>query len=282
MIRFPRSESISFVLLLMCLLLIKWLCACIWRPDEAFLHRLEDFRVEQLRQDSIKEARYLAYKQRDSLRAARSLAASKKRSYAASENHRDAVANDHRDAVANARSTKETRFSAAPRESIDQREPIDQREAIDLRESITPREPIALMEEVVTRSLNINTADSAALVAVDGIGAYSAQKILAYRQALGGFVSLKQLSEIKGLRAENLEQLIQVALIDSTKVRKIDINRASLKTMVAHPYIVYSQAVAIDDWRRERGRIDSLVNLSFLEEFTPSDIERLQPYLSFE
>lgn len=252
MIRFPRSESISFVLLLMCLLLIKWLCACIWRPDEAFLHRLEDFRVEQLRQDSIKEARYLAYRQRDSLRAARSLAAS------------------------NARSTKETSFSAAPRESI------NQREAIDLRESITPREPIALMEEVVTRSLNINTADSAALVAVDGIGAYSAQRILAYRQSLGGFVSLRQLSEIKGLRAENLEQLIQVALIDSTKVRKIDINRASIKTMVAHPYIVYSQAVAIDDWRRERGRIDSLANLSFLEEFTPSDIERLQPYLSFE
>lgn len=256
MIRFPRSESISFVLLLMCLLLIKWLCACIWRPDEAFLHRLEDFRVEQLRQDSIKEARYLAYRQRDSLRAARSLAASKKRSLAESKNHRDAASN--------ARSTKETRFSAAPRESID------------------TRESIVLMEEVVTRSLNINTADSAALVAVDGIGAYSAQKILAYRQALGGFVSLRQLSEIKGLRAENLEELIQVALIDSTKVRKIDINRASIKTMVAHPYIVYSQAVAIDDWRRERGRIDSLVNLSFLEEFTPSDIERLQPYLSFE
>lgn len=260
MIRFPRSESISFVLLLMCLLLIKWLCACIWRPDEAFLHRLEDFRVEQLRQDSIKEARYLAYRQRDSLRAARSLAASKKRSYAAS----------------NARSTKEMSFSAAQRESI------VPREAIDLRKSITPREPIALMEEVVTQSLNINTADSAALVAVDGIGAYSAQKILAYRQALGGFVSLRQLSEIKGLRAENLEELMQVSLIDSTKVRKIDINRASIKTMVAHPYIVYSQAVAIDDWRRERGRIDSLANLSFLEEFTPSDIERLQPYLSFE
>lgn len=276
MIRFPRSESISFVLLLMCLLLIKWLCACIWRPDEAFLHRLEDFRVEQLRQDSIKEARYLAYRQRDSLRAARSLAASKKRSLAESKNHRDAVANDRRDAASNARSTKETRFSAAPRESI------DSREAIDLRESITPREPIVLMEEVAAQSLNINTADSAALVAVDGIGAYSAQRILAYRQALGGFVSLRQLSEIKGLRAENLEQLIQVALIDSTKVRKIDINRASIKTMVAHPYIVYSQAVAIDDWRRERGRIDSLANLSFLEEFTPFDIERLQPYLTFE
>lgn len=224
----------------------------------------------------------MAYRQRDSLRAARSLAASKRRSLAESKNRRDAIANTHRDAASNARSTKETSFSAASREAINQREPIDTREAIDLRESITPREPIALMEEVVTRSLNINTADSAALVAVDGIGAYSAQKILAYRQALGGFVSLRQLSEIKGLRAENLEQLIQVALIDSTKVRKIDINRASLKTMVAHPYIVYSQAVAIDDWRRERGRIDSLANLSFLEEFTPSDIERLQPYLSFE
>lgn len=276
MIRFPRSESISFVLLLMCLLLIKWLCACIWRPDEAFLHRLEDFRVEQLRQDSIKEVRYLAYRQRDSLRAARSLAASKKRSLAESKNHRDAVANDRRDAASNARSTKETSFSAAQRESIDPRESITPREPIDQHEPITP------MVQVAAQSLNINTADSAALVAVDGIGAYSAQRILAYRQALGGFVSLKQLSEIKGLRAENLEELMQVALIDSAKVRKIAINRASLKTMVAHPYIVYSQAVAIDDWRRERGRIDSLANLSFLEEFTPSDIERLQPYLSFE
>ena len=46
---------------------------------------------------------------------------------------------------------------------------------------------------------NLNTADSAALVQLYGIGGYYARKILRYREVLGGsFVDIRQLLEIEG------------------------------------------------------------------------------------
>lgn len=46
--------------------------------------------------------------------------------------------------------------------------------------------------------LVLNTADSAALVTVPGIGPYFARKVIWYGERLGGYVSVDQLDEIEG------------------------------------------------------------------------------------
>ena len=48
-------------------------------------------------------------------------------------------------------------------------------------------------------SVNINTADKAALMTLKGIGEKRAEAIIAYRETHGPFKSVDQLNEVKGL-----------------------------------------------------------------------------------
>ena len=55
--------------------------------------------------------------------------------------------------------------------------------------------------------ININTADTAQLMTVPGIGSYYARQIVRKRARLGGFASLKQLLEIEGFPETALEYM---------------------------------------------------------------------------
>jgi len=55
---------------------------------------------------------------------------------------------------------------------------------------------ISIKQNIAIRKLNLNTADSAALVALNGIGPKLAHKILEYRKVSGPFTSYDQLYEV--------------------------------------------------------------------------------------
>ena len=55
--------------------------------------------------------------------------------------------------------------------------------------------------------LNLNTATAEQLDALDGIGPAMAAKILAYRQAHGGFGSVDELDEIPGIGEKRMAAL---------------------------------------------------------------------------
>lgn len=48
------------------------------------------------------------------------------------------------------------------------------------------------------------------------------------------------------------------------------------------PYMDFYKAKAIMEYRRKRGKIKGLSQLSMFEEFTEKDLKRLSPYLTFE
>ena len=125
--------------------------------------------------------------------------------------------------------------------------------------------------------LSLNAADTAQLRKVPGIGRYYAREILRYRQQLGGFVNIDQLREIENFPEEALPYFT----LGSTPVRKMNVNRLSLNELKRHPYINFYQARAINDYRRLKGPLKSLDDLSLLPDFTPRDIERLRPYVEF-
>jgi competence ComEA-like helix-hairpin-helix protein len=89
----------------------------------------------------------------------------------------------------------------------------------------------------LSTKIDLNTADSAALIAVVGIGARTAAAIIDYRGRLGGFVSVTQLSEVRGVTEQNYERILPQIFVDSAVIRKIDINFASAKQLSSHPYI---------------------------------------------
>lgn len=123
----------------------------------------------------------------------------------------------------------------------------------------------------------LNTADTAELRRVPGIGVYFANEIMNYGRFLGGYVSVDQLDEIPDFP----QQAKQYFVISDANPRRLNVNRLSLNELKRHPYINYYQARAIVDYRRLHGPIKSLQQLKLLPDFTPEVIERLEPYVEY-
>lgn len=140
------------------------------------------------------------------------------------------------------------------------------------------RTNVYAVKEKPTSALDLNVVDSCRLIELPGIGPYYASRILRMRDQLGGFTQTSQLSEIDGLPDSVMEWFV---ITDTVELRRVPLNRATLAELRRHPYIDFYQAKAIIEFRKERGNIKGPEQLSFMEEFTAQDLERLLPYLDY-
>lgn len=125
--------------------------------------------------------------------------------------------------------------------------------------------------------VTLDDADTASLRKVPGIGRYYASRIVRYRNDLGGYVSVAQLSEIEGIP----EAALPYFRVTGGAVRKLNLNRLTLNELKHHPYINFYQARRIIDYRRLKGPLHSIDDLRLLKDFSQRDIERLRPYVEF-
>lgn len=105
--------------------------------------------------------------------------------------------------------------------------------------------------------IEINSADSLTLLDLPGIGPVFAKRIIKYRQMLGGFAYPEQLKEVYGMDSARMSGLINQIRIDTSGIRKMDINKATFKELLAHPYLEYEQVKAIARFRDKKGRLVS-------------------------
>ncbi len=112
--------------------------------------------------------------------------------------------------------------------------------------------------------VDINLADTSALRKLKGIGNVLALRIVNYRNALGGFHSLDQLTEVYGLRQEVIDRNRKQLLLEPGKTRPIRLNEAGEKELAAHPYISGRLAyviIAIRNESRIRSKEDLMERL---------------------
>ena len=140
---------------------------------------------------------------------------------------------------------------------------------------------VAAAIDAEPRIVDINTADSAALVSLSGIGAKSAVHILRYRELCGGFYSVEQLRELDIVSDENFLRFSPQVWCDSTKIVKIDINSASAEQLAKHPYISNRMLRRIVNHRELGGGWRSIDDMVMSGIFTDEEAARLAPYLSF-
>lgn len=126
-------------------------------------------------------------------------------------------------------------------------------------------------------TIAVNTSDTTMLQRVPGIGPYFARKIARYREQLGGYASKEQLLEIPDFPESALPYLS----VTPSGVRKLNINRATAEQLRKHPYISFAMARQILDYRRMRGNIRDLNDLSLLPNFTKETIDKLRPYIEY-
>ena len=108
-----------------------------------------------------------------------------------------------------------------------------------------------------TINLELNSADSAQLIKLPGIGSVLAKRIIRYRDILGGFYSVSQLNEVYGIDDSLTQSLRSYVHIDTALIERIDLNRATLEQLQNHPYITSYQAKAILSYRRITGLFKS-------------------------
>ncbi len=135
-------------------------------------------------------------------------------------------------------------------------------------------------ERSVLQPFDINTADSSQLVALTGIGPASASRILKFRNALGGFVSSAQFTDIYGLDSTGRVELVRLGQIRSAP-RRIAINTASAADLDRHPFLSRRQAEVIVRYREQHGAYTSAESLKPIRILDTPTIEKLAPYLEF-
>lgn len=138
----------------------------------------------------------------------------------------------------------------------------------------TLRYPVKIWEG---EQIALNTADTAQLKRVPGIGSGRARAIVAYGKRLGGYVSVSQLDEIEGIPGDAKRFFV----ISGPQTVRLNVNKLTVAQLSRHPYITFHQARAIVDYRRTHGPISSLHDLSLHRDFTPEAIARLEPYVEF-
>ena len=124
-----------------------------------------------------------------------------------------------------------------------------------------------------------NTADTALLQRIPGVGTWISRNIVEQRKRLGGFHAVEQLLEVKYFSPELLEWFEVDTL--TAKIEKISINTASFQRLNSHPYIAYEQARDLLRYIRLYGRIADIDALRRTGIFAEDELARLQPYLQF-
>lgn len=128
---------------------------------------------------------------------------------------------------------------------------------------------------------DINEASKEDLMQLYGIGDKLSDRILQQKEKLGAFVSMEQLQEIWGLSPEVIEQLYTHFEVQSiSKIKKINVNNATVKELTQFPFFKYETAKAIVVHRSMKGDV-KIEDLANIKGFPVDKIKIIALYLEF-
>jgi DNA uptake protein ComE-like DNA-binding protein len=132
------------------------------------------------------------------------------------------------------------------------------------------------------KTIEINQADSIELLQIKGIGKFRASQIIRRRNQLGGFWHSKQLLEIKNFPDSLYLQILPWIKIDSSSIRKININKIEFEELQKHPYFWYGVAKSIVNYRNKHGPFRQPSDLQAIYAIKPEQLEKVVHYITFE
>jgi competence protein ComEA len=128
--------------------------------------------------------------------------------------------------------------------------------------------------------IDVNLADTSAFIALPGIGSKLAQRIITFREKLGGFYSVEQVGETFGLPDSTFQLIRPNLLLGAVEVKRLDINNATVDELRKHPYVRWALANAIVKYREAHGRFSSVDELQNVTILNPEAFSKLRAYLT--
>ena len=132
------------------------------------------------------------------------------------------------------------------------------------------------------QKVDINSADTSTYIALPGIGSKLSQRIIAFRERLGGFYSIDQVAETYFLPDSTFQKIKPYLVINGHSIKQININVASVDEMKTHPYLRYNLANAIFQYRKQHGDFNSVNAIKKIMLVTDDIFNKVAPYLTIE
>ena len=127
--------------------------------------------------------------------------------------------------------------------------------------------------------VDINSADTNSLIALPGIGSKLARRIINFRDKLGGFNSINQVGETFGLPDSAFQIVKQYLKLETTSLKKININTASVDELKTHPYIRYNLATILVAYRHAHGPFENIESIKKVMAVSEDIYAKIYPYL---
>lgn len=169
-------------------------------------------------------------------------------------------------------------IEASPKRNIKTRQINNKVDPVEEIDSVKPQK-VVQPKKWDPQTLEINKATPDELIKLQGIGPVFSERIVKYRNLLGGFVSFEQLHEVYGLEPETIENILPYLTLDTSLVTQLNINFIEAAQLVKHPYINWDLANALVDFRSKNGFIDEIHTLQNNTVLNESNIQRIFPYL---
>ena len=143
----------------------------------------------------------------------------------------------------------------------------------------SPTVPKSTFAEKTSKPIDINKADTAEWKSLKGIGSYYAKKIVGFREKLGGFYSAQQVAETFGLPDSTFQNIKPFLLVNTSAIKRIDLNTATVDELKAHPYIKGTIANAIVNYRNNHGEFTTVEQLQNIGAIDEELYRKIAPYL---
>lgn len=141
------------------------------------------------------------------------------------------------------------------------------------------RTPVTLK---TIKKLDINSADVNEWKELPGIGDKLAERIINFREKLGGFHYITQVCEVYGMPLETCEKITPHLSIVQKDIVKIHLNYSSTQELAKHPYISFKLASAIVSNRNAHGFYKSVEEILTLGLVERELYDKLAPYLTVQ
>jgi competence ComEA-like helix-hairpin-helix protein len=145
-----------------------------------------------------------------------------------------------------------------------------------------PKQETKAKEALTFPKIELNGTDNIELQKIPGIGQKTAARIINYRESLGGYTNINQLKEVYAVDSSRFLQISPYLYVNSEHTQKININKASIKELIKHPYIEYYLAKAIVNYREQHGNYTEVKDIKKAVHFYDELYQKIEPYLSVE
>jgi len=125
--------------------------------------------------------------------------------------------------------------------------------------------------------LNVATADD--LKKLKGIGETYANRIIKFRDILGGYYTEEQLLEVYGLDSARFLPIKEYVKADTFNIKKISLNSSDYKGFITHPYLNKYQTESILKFRELMGNFTQIEQIYLNKLLTKEEYLKLKPYL---